>query len=500
LHLMTALTFIARLLLAATFGIAGGAKLLDRAGSRQALQDFGFSSAIARPLGILLPLTELAVAMALLASVTAWWGAVSALALLILFLSGICWMLAQGRKPACRCFGQLSSAPIGWTTLIRNASLAAIAGLLVWQGPRDIGAGTIINQLQALTAVQLGGLAIGVFAVGLLALGGWLLLHLMRQHGRLLLRMDQIEARLTAAGLGPIGSTVSGLAIGTPAPAFELPDVNGKLVALVSLYGAGRPVLLIFGDPDCAPCSALFPEIAKWQRSYFGQLTIAVISRGAAEINRDKIWSQGVPLVLLQNDREVMEGYQVTGTPSAVLVNPDGTIGSMLAVGSEMIVALMARTVSQPLPLPRPAPAQALPVGSPAPAVTLRGLTGEPIELSAFHGRPTLLLFWNPSCGFCQQMLADLKAWEADAPQGAPQLLVVSTGTVEANQAMGLRSPIALDEGFSAGGAFGTTGTPSAILIDENGHIASSIAIGAQAVLALAAGADTRPNESRRAG
>jgi hypothetical protein len=100
------------------------------------------------------------------------------------------------------------------------------------------------------------------------------------------------------------------------------------------------------------------------------------------------------------------------------------------------------------------------------------------------------VLFWNLGCGFCQQVLPDLKTWEADPPPGAPQLLVVSAGTVEANQAMGLRSPVVLDQGFNAGRTFGATGTPSAVLIDAQGRIASPVAVGAAAVLALAAGPD----------
>jgi thiol-disulfide isomerase/thioredoxin len=134
-----------------------------------------------------------------------------------------------------------------------------------------------------------------------------------------------------------------------------------------------------------------------------------------------------------------------------------------------------------------------VPLGVPAPALKLLDLTGQLIDLAAYPGDLTLLLFWNPGCGFCQQMLPDLKAWEANPPPGAPQLLVVSTGTVEANQALGLRSPVVLDQAFSAGRAFGAAGTPSAVLIDAQGHIASSVAVGAAAVLALAAGPAVPP-------
>jgi hypothetical protein len=75
-------------------------------------------------------------------------------------------------------------------------------------------------------------------------------------------------------------------------------------------------------------------------------------------------------------------------------------------------------------------------------------------------------------------MLADLKAWEANPPDGAPKLLVVSQGIVEAIRAMGLRSPVVLDQGFTTGRAFGARGTPSAVLVDAEGRIASQLAVG----------------------
>ena len=113
-------------------------------------------------------------------------------------------------------------------------------------------------------------------------------------------------------------------------------------------------------------------------------------------------------------------------------------------------------------------------------------LSGKEVELAEFRGTDTLLLFMNPGCGFCKRMLDDLKAWEANPPDGAPKLLVVSQGDVEANRAMGLRSPVVLDQGFATGRSFGVSGTPSAVLVDAEGMIASGIARGAPAVLALA--------------
>ena len=51
---------------------------------------------------------------------------------------------------------------------------------------------------------------------------------------------------------------------------------------------------------------------------------------------------------------------------------------------------------------------------------------------------------------------------------------------------MGLSSTIVLDEGFSAGRAFGASGTPSGVLVDPEGKIASEVAVGATWVLELA--------------
>jgi peroxiredoxin len=125
-------------------------------------------------------------------------------------------------------------------------------------------------------------------------------------------------------------------------------------------------------------------------------------------------------------------------------------------------------------------------IGKAAPDLRLADLDGKQVSLAAFRGNRTLVLFWNPACGFCQRILDDLKAWETSREEAKPGLLVVSTGSAEANRALGLRSPVVLDTGFEGGRAFGAGGTPSAVLVDEDGRIASEIAVGAPAVLALA--------------
>jgi len=86
--------------------------------------------------------------------------------------------------------------------------------------------------------------------------------------------------------------------------------------------------------------------------------------------------------------------------------------------------------------------------------------------------------------------LADLagsrRALEARVKTKGPRLVLVSTGTVEANRASGFRSPVLLDQSFAADRALGVTGTPSAVRVDAEGKIASGIAVGAPPVLELA--------------
>jgi hypothetical protein len=62
---------------------------------------------------------------------------------------------------------------------------------------------------------------------------------------------------------------------------------------------------------------------------------------------------------------------------------------------------------------------------------------------------------------------------------------VVSTGTVEANRALGFESRIVIDPSFATGSAFGVQGTPSAVRIDADGRVDSDVAVGATAILEL---------------
>jgi len=303
------------------------------------------------------------------------------------------------------------------------------------------------------------------------------------------LRIEELEAGLEATGLRPSMVPRRGLPLGAPAPAFSLEGLYGESVTLESLISADTPVMLLFTDPKCAPCNALMPQISDWQRELVGELTIAVLTRGSPQDSRAKVREHGVVSVWLDHGLTVYEAYQAAGTPGAVLIDGRGRIASDVVAGAEAIADLVAEATRAPaLPvvqIPRRPPSLPPPVvGAPAPAVELAGLAGEPVALSASDG-DTLVLFWNPGCGFCQRMLDDVRAFDRSAATGAPRLLLVSTGSAAENEELALQAPIALDPDFTAGSAFGMTGTPSAVLVDRHGTIASEPAVGATEVMAL---------------
>jgi uncharacterized membrane protein YphA (DoxX/SURF4 family)/peroxiredoxin len=327
-----------RLFLASVLGLAGVAKLFDPDGSRDAVRSFGIPNVLARTVGIALPTAELLIAALLIPLSTAWWGSIAASILLTAFLSAIGISLAKGQAPQCHCFGQIHSEPVSWSTFARTAALAVCAALAAVMGPGEFSvsffAPIFWSNRWTLIVVCLFTLA---------AFQAWLLLQLMRQHGRLLLRLDALEQIVAPQGRVSHSDAAipNGLPLGTPAPDFELPEAGGSVVRLKDLLDGRSPLMLLFSDPSCGPCMKLAPKVARWQRQFAADLRIAIISRRLSGAQRADVTHAGLRGVLLQEQREVAELYQVAGTPSAVLIRSDGAIGSAVAAGSDAIEQLV---------------------------------------------------------------------------------------------------------------------------------------------------------------
>ena len=206
---MSGALLIARCVLGVVFAFAALAKLTDQAAFRRTLADFGAPSATIAAGGVAIPLAELAVAALLIPVGTATVAALAALVLLALFSFAAARLLARGETPDCGCMGA-RPAPIGLSTLVRNALLAAAAAAVVAGGP-----GESLSQVSA-------GPAPLVAVLGALVLvQGWFCLALLRRHGQLVERLRAVEQGQEP---GPASRPV-------PGPVQNLPRVRQRVPA-----------------------------------------------------------------------------------------------------------------------------------------------------------------------------------------------------------------------------------------------------------------------------
>ena len=317
---MDLIIVLIRIALSAVFGVAGVTKLLDQHGTREAVENFGAPKSLAPALSVVLPIAELTIAAGILFAGTTGASALAALLVLGLFIVVISVNLARGRTHDCHCFGQIYSRPLGWPTLVRNLIFALGAGIAFWWAYTRRSS-SIISTLVQLSTVQW--LLLGSVVVMVIAS----LTYLTRKQKRLPAK--------TAV-------TLQGLPLDSIAPPFELPAYAGGKSSLAQLLAFGKPLLLIFTNPNCGPCVVLFKEIKEWQESHSEQLTVTLISTGTIKENFVNVARNGLGQVLLQQQREVAESYGANVTPTAVVVNTDGKIASPLAAGADEIRKLLA--------------------------------------------------------------------------------------------------------------------------------------------------------------
>jgi len=311
-----------RFALSVIFGVAGAAKLLDLRGTREAVTNFGVPPSFAKAIAFMLPLTEIGIALGLLFAKSAWQSALAASVLLMMFVVAIGVNLLRGRAPECHCFGQLYSRPLGWSTLARNLLFAVCAVFVFWQvqlEPKEALAAAHTSAAQSASLF----LAVAAFTT---------LLLLWNRRKRSVVNDRDPGSR--------------GLALHSPAPPFDLASYEGNRGSLDLLLHCGKPLLLIFTNPNCGPCVTLFEEVSDWQRDHSEQITIALITQGTIKDNFVNVTRNSLANVLLQQKHEVAEAYRATVTPTAVVVSLDRKIASEIAAGAEEIRHLLRQTLA----------------------------------------------------------------------------------------------------------------------------------------------------------
>lgn len=484
---MEVILLLIRLFLAAIFLLAGVGKLFDLEGSEKAVRAFGTPAEFAKTFAVALPFAEIVFGICFLFVDTSWLGAIGGLILLLSFIGGMIWQLAQGKAPDCHCFGAIHSEPVSRKSLIRNIIFAILALFLVAQGRENQGL-SITDSGDGFSEGNVMSVILGLATVGLLVAVVFYLKKISEQQTQIMRRIEILELTAHEGGKELVREELihpeDGLPVGAPAPDFALPDLNGKQVSLKQLLSANKPILLFFVSPSCNPCKALLPEIEAWQAELKDKLNIVFISSGKASENAEKFGGAGFKQILLQKEREVAELYFATWTPTAFLVNADGNVGSEPAFGDVKIRELVEKIKAE-REVRFITNGKGQNIGEDFPEFSLSDLSGKTLDASAVRGRKTLVTYWSSTCGYCAQMLEDFREWDKTKGADEPNLLLLSRGEIEKNLELGFKSTIVLDDEREVVQKLGMEGTPSAVLVDENGKIVSQIAVGEKRIWAL---------------
>jgi uncharacterized membrane protein YphA (DoxX/SURF4 family) len=117
---------IASVILGAVFIVSGVTKLAATQQWRAQAADLGVPGLVVGGL----PYAELGLGALLVAQIARRPVAIVAGVVLMAFTSLLVVRLSQGRRPPCACFGGLSSKPISWTSVARNALFIALAAVV----------------------------------------------------------------------------------------------------------------------------------------------------------------------------------------------------------------------------------------------------------------------------------------------------------------------------------------------------------------------------------
>jgi peroxiredoxin len=126
-----------------------------------------------------------------------------------------------------------------------------------------------------------------------------------------------------------------------------------------------------------------------------------------------------------------------------------------------------------------------LPVGTPAPEFALEDLQGTEKTVESYRGKPFVVAFFSDTCGYCLRMAPEVgRAAKSDRP-----LVLISHGDKEKHLELAAenkwKSDVLIEPEYDLMMAYQVLGTPSGYLVDGEGRIASTMAVGADAVMEL---------------
>lgn len=315
---------IAQLMLAVTLCLAAVTKLWSKEDFEGTLRAVGFSEVLCRPVAIMLPMAELALAIAIIFPETAALAAVGIIILCILFITTAVLALRASKVVACHCFGELGHHNLGYRTI--GVNLLLICGGLVVLLNMHVAAGVaLIRDFGREYSVDVT-VVIGLFVVLLVQ---FVFNYMMaRQRGELLIRLENLETAASRASYSD--SHPPRNAAFQPVGSIEFSDGSKK--PLGNLIH-GQTILLLL-DSECPSCVQIInQDLANW-REVQGSLLLAVLTdRPAFPASAPDLgWFSSPQLV-------ASLGYK--GTPAARVISEEGLASGQWVYGREAISMLV---------------------------------------------------------------------------------------------------------------------------------------------------------------
>jgi peroxiredoxin len=168
--------------------------------------------------------------------------------------------------------------------------------------------------------------------------------QIVKQQGRILLRLDQLEQNAQAAGAGlekhGEEAEPAGLPLQSDFPAFKLPDLAGRPVALEAFRG--KRVLLVHWNFECGFCDSIAAELGRLETSFEKQnVQLVLLAYGDARSNQEQAAEHGLKCpILLMKDGEKPAPFEHEGTPVTYLLDEEGRVAAPLARGADQVLAL----------------------------------------------------------------------------------------------------------------------------------------------------------------
>jgi len=144
----------------------------------------------------------------------------------------------------------------------------------------------------------------------------------------------------------------STLALGAPAPAFELQSLDGKMVKLSDLKG--KVVLLNFWSTRCAPCTAELPSLNRLYASLRKNgLEVCAISIDASDKPvRELVQEKNLTFtILMDSEKETyFDWYAAPPLPMTYLIDAGGVIRQTFSGPQEWDSSAVKKKIVQYLP------------------------------------------------------------------------------------------------------------------------------------------------------